>query len=123
MGANELCTYWGGFSSDGDEFLLQQVAADSPFVQVTYSPASVTDTDQQRVGLLADLRQQVSILGRPGALVMTQMGKLQSVVAEKIVSHDDVRRLADDMFYSGRFGSAFDNWLLAERRLLTGSGV
>jgi hypothetical protein len=117
MEATGQSIFWGTFSSDSDEFLLLEKPA-GPFVQVTYSPQSITDDDQRRVGLLADLQKQVSILGHMGEPVMTELGKLPSIIAEKLVSHEDVAIQAFDIYRSGRGRSALDNWLLAERQLL-----
>ena len=116
MGTTEQRIFWGTFSSDSDDFLLQEVAGARPLVQVTYSP--VSDVDEGRVGSLADSRQQVSILGHQGQPAMTELGTLPSIVAERIVSHEDVARRAFEIYESGRGGSAFDNWLVAERQLL-----
>jgi hypothetical protein len=117
MDATERRISWGIFSSDSDEFLLQETG-NSPFVQVTYSPPSITESDQHRVASLADHHQRVSILGHGGELAVTELGKLRSIIAERIVSHEDVARHAFEIFKSGSGASAFDNWLHAERHVL-----
>jgi hypothetical protein len=118
METTEQRIFWGGFSSDSDEFLLQQPPGTGPFVQVSYSPVAITDQDQRRVGSLADLHRQVSILGRSGEPVPTELGRLPSIIAEKIVSQEDIAQRAFEIYKSGQSGSTLDNWLLAERQLL-----
>jgi hypothetical protein len=70
------------------------------------------------IDAFAGSQQQVSILGRIGDPVMTESGKLPSIVAEAIVSHQDVAQWAYEIYESGKGGCTFDNWLVAERQLL-----
>jgi len=108
--------FWGTFTSDSDDFFIQETG-NTPFIAVEFSPFPVED--EGRIGSLADHRQQVSILGHMGELTATELGeKTPSITAAKIASHRDIALQAFGIFESGKGASAFDNWLLAERQVL-----
>jgi hypothetical protein len=115
MEATEQRVFRGSLSNDGDDFLLRETETNNfNFLQVTLSP-----TAEDQAESLAEPSHQVSSLGHLGEPAETELGKLRSVIAEKIVSHEDIAQQAFGIYESGVGGSAFDHWLLAERTVLS----
>ena len=114
MEMTEQRIFWGTFIEITGEFFLSTFLG-SPSYKVNYFPQ--TEDDFVRVDDLAGGKQQVSILGRIGDPV-TEQGQLPTINIVAIVSHQDVALRAYEIYESGKGGSAFDNWLIAERQLL-----
>jgi hypothetical protein len=47
-----------------------------------------------------------------------RLGLKEVIIAEKVVSQNDIAMRAFEIYKSGHGSSAFDNWLSAERQLL-----
>jgi hypothetical protein len=60
--------------------------------------------------------KSVSVVGRMG--IPPSAPGITKLLAEKIVSHEDIAMRAYDLYRSGRGESAVDDWLRAERELL-----
>ena len=102
--------FWGTLFSDTDDFLLQR-------------PGGPTKVDLfiQHLELFVinnklDQHQGVSILGHMG--VDPRLGSGECIIAEKVVSKEDIALRAFEIYKSGHGGSALSNWLSAERQLL-----
>jgi hypothetical protein len=54
-----------------------------------------------------------------GEMVVPTMSNERKLIAEKIISHDAIRGKAFEISRTARAGSDVDNWLLAERELLS----
>ena len=104
--------FWGTLFSDTDDFLLEGPTGIPTKVDF-FADKPELETLVTNQGL--DRHQQVSILGHMG--VDPRLGLAPCIIAENIVSHNDIALCAFEMHKSGG-GSAFDNWLLAERQLL-----
>jgi len=110
METTERRIFWGWFLIENDAPFLEQ--EDASLVPVIFP-----DSDKE-IRFRVLLEHQVSILGRMSEPVLSALGKLPAIVAENIVSHQDVALRAYEIYESGGGGCALDNWLLAERQLL-----
>src|SRR5260370_39286836 len=102
MPTNTKIIVHGTFQDNGDSFLVmtrdRMILVDAPFI-----------TD----GSL--LHQEVSIIGEMGKAVGSPFLKL---LADRIVTHQEIAIRAFEIFKSPKGGSAEENWLRAERELL-----
>jgi hypothetical protein len=102
----------GTLSSDTDDFLLLPPGGDFVKVDFFFQPGLEEFVTSNKL----DQHQQVSILGHLG--VDPRLGQEECVIAEKVVSHNDIAGRAFEIYKSARGRSALDNWLSAERQLL-----
>ena len=100
--------FWGTLTSDTDNFLLDNFRIVDLFLQPDLETFVIDNKLNQR--------QQVSILGHLG--VDPRLGLEEVIIAEKVVSQNDIAMRAFEIYKSGHGSSAFDNWLSAERQLL-----
>lgn len=95
--------YWGTLSLQRDSLLLRQAHSTDVSI-LCFAGENAHELDQQ----------VVSIIGHAAE----GEGDAQPVVAEKVVTHEDVARRAYELHESGAGGTPLENWLRAERELL-----
>lgn len=64
-------------------------------------------------------RQDISVLGHLGERKITDFTGVRSIIAMNVVPKHDIAVRAYEIYESGQGGTAEDNWLRAERQLLT----
>ena len=62
-------------------------------------------------------QKSVSVIGTMG--VPPSAPGITKLIVDRLVSHDDIAKRAYEIYQSGRGGPADDNWLRAERELLS----
>lgn len=101
MAPNEITFAYGDLEENGDTWLL--MTRD----RIIFLDATLSDLSLEH--------KTVSVIGKMG--VVSGFNKL---IVETLIPHEAIAKRAYDIYQSGHGGSADDNWLRAERELLSG---